>query len=187
MANKKTIALTEEQYFEIIDTIENGFLEHRPNHKIATALKLEANLGLRIQDTLSLKLNDIVLDGGRYRLNIIEQKTKKERTFTVPIEIVEFLTKYCKENNITPDEYIFPLTVQAVNKHLRFVADFLGYENISTHAFRKYFATSIYKDNDYNIALVQKLLQHSSPAITQRYIGISTKEVENALNKHIKL
>ena len=187
MANKKTVALTDEQYFNLIDTIENGFLDHRPNHRVATALKIEANLGLRIEDILSLRLNDIVLDGGRYRLDIVEQKTKKERTFTVPIEIVEFLTKYCKDNKIANDEIIFPITERAVNKHLKFASEFLEYENIGSNSFRKYFATSIYKDNDYNIALVQKLLQHSSPAITQRYIGISTQEVENALKNHIKL
>ena len=59
--------------------------------------------------------------------------------------------------------------------------------NIGTHSFRKYFATEIYKDNDYNIVLVQQLLQHSSVAITQRYIGITSKIQEDALQKHIHL
>ena len=53
--NKKTLALTEEQYKEIIDTIRTGFLSSRPNQRIATALVLEANLGLRISDILQLR------------------------------------------------------------------------------------------------------------------------------------
>ncbi|SCY53118.1 Phage integrase family protein, partial [Lachnospiraceae bacterium XPB1003] len=48
-------------------------------------------------------------------------------------------------------------------------------------------ATEIYKDNGYDIALVQQLLQHSSIAITQRYIGISSQMQEKALQNHIKL
>ena len=39
-------------------------------------------------------------------------------------------------------------------------------------------------ENDYNIALVQKLLQHSTAAVTQNYIGIQPQQIENALKKH---
>ena len=78
--NKKTIALTEEQYKNIISTMRAGFVcpdGHivKPNKKIATALTLEANLGLRISDILQLRLSAIIRDGDRYRLNIVEQKT----------------------------------------------------------------------------------------------------------------
>ena len=75
MANKKTVALTKEQYEEIINTMRTGFSGCRANHRIATALVLEANLGIRISDIVKLKLNDIVKDSGRYRLNITEKKT----------------------------------------------------------------------------------------------------------------
>lgn len=187
MANYKTIALSEEQYYEIIDTIENGFLTSRPNPTIAMMLKLEANLGLRISDIIKLTLNSIVYESGRYHLDIYEKKTDKYRNFTVPLEIVEYLRKYAKANNIKDNEQLFSITAHSVQKHLKKACDYLGFKNISTHSFRKFFATSIYKDNEYDIVLVQKLLQHSSPAVTQRYIGISVKQIETALNKHIKL
>lgn len=87
MANKKTRALTVEEYNQIIDTMRTGFTGCRPNDRIATALIIEANLGIRISDILNLKLSDIIKEGSRYRLNIIEQKTKKSRNFTVPFEI----------------------------------------------------------------------------------------------------
>ena len=54
--NKKTLALTKEQYTEIINTMRTGFLDHRQNDKIATALVLEANLGLRVSDIVQLRL-----------------------------------------------------------------------------------------------------------------------------------
>ena len=98
MANKKTIALTTEQYNEIIDTMKTGFTGFRSNNRIATALVLEANLGLRISDILKLTLNDIIKDGNRYRLDITEQKTGKKRMFTVPTEIYQYIKIYCLEN-----------------------------------------------------------------------------------------
>ena len=63
----------------------------------------------------------------------------------------------------------------------------LSLQNYGSHSFRKYFATKIYIDNDYNIELVRILLQHSSVATTQRYIGIQQKDIELALQKHICL
>lgn len=185
--NKKTLALTNEQYADIIATIRSGFLDSRPNNRVATSLVLESNLGLRISDILQLRLNDIVKDGERYRLDITEQKTKKKREFTVPPEIYNFIKQYCIDNEIKSTEIIFPISERAIQKHLKKVCDYLGYEGIGTHSFRKFFATNIYQNNDYNIVLVQQLLQHSDPKITQRYIGISSKELELALQKNINL
>lgn len=185
--NKKTLALTKEQYTAIINTMRTGFLNSRPNNKVATALVLEANLGLRISDIVQLRLNDIVKDGDRYRLDITEQKTQKKRVFTVPKEIYNYIKQYCIDNEIKSNEQIFKLTERAVQKHLKLVCDYLEYENIGTHSFRKFFATNVYKDNDFNIILVGELLQHSSPTITQRYIGISSKDIETALQNNINL
>lgn len=47
--------------------------------------------------------------------------------------------------------------------------------------------TEICKNNEYDIALVQRLLQHSSAAITQRYIGIEPQRIENAIEGHAQL
>lgn len=185
--NIKTVALTTDQYKEIIQTMKKGFAGCRPNERIATALMLEANLGLRVSDIVKLRLNDIVHDGERYRLSITEQKTGKARVFTVPLALYQFIKCYCLDHDIKPDDTIFPVTERAVQKQLRLVCDYLGYEGISTHSFRKYYATEIYKNNDYNIVLVQQLLQHSSTAVTQRYIGIQPKQVEQAIEKHLKL
>ena len=185
--NKKTLALTEQQYTDIISTMRKGFSGFRPNNRVATALILEANLGVRISDILSLKLNDIVKDGDRYRLDITEQKTGKKRTFTVLPELYNHIKIYCLENGIKPHEVIFPIKARVIQHHLKTVCDYLGYEGISTHSFRKFFATDIYIKNNYNIVLVQRLLQQSTPAVTQNYIGIEPIEIENALKNHLRL
>lgn len=185
--NRKTIALTTDQYKEIIQTMKEGFCGCRPNERIATALVLEGNLGLRISDILSLRLCDIIVDGDRYRLEIVEQKTGKKRIFTVPLVIQQYVENYCLRNGIRREERIFPITERAVQKQLKIVCDYLGYEGISTHSFRKWYATEIYKNNGCDIALVQRLLQHSSAATTQRYIGIEPQRIEEAIQGHARL
>lgn len=67
------------------------------------------------------------------------------------------------------------------------MCDYLDIKGVSTHSFRKFYATEIYRNSGYNIALVQQLLQHSSAAVTQRYIGIQQKEVEQAIEGHLQL
>lgn len=185
--NKRTVALTTQQYKEIISVMKKGFSGSRPNHEAATALMLEANLGLRISDILKLRLSDIVKDGERYRLAITEQKTGKDRVFTVPLALYQFIRCYCLDQEISEQQRIFPMTERTIQRHLKAVCDYLGYRDISTHSFRKYYATEIYKNSHYNIALVQQLLQHSSAAVTQRYIGIQPREVEEAIEGHLQL
>lgn len=115
----------------------------KPNKRIATALSLEANLGLRISDILQLRLSDIIRDGDRYRLDIVEQKTKKKREFTVPTDIYIYIQNYALENNINPVAKLFDMSERAVNKHLKLVCDYLGFSGIGSHSFRKYFASLI--------------------------------------------
>ena len=112
--NKKTVALNEQQYEQIIKTILSGFVcadGHivKGNQRIATALVLEANLGIRISDIVKLSLNSIIHDGNRYRLDIVEKKTKKKREFTVPLEIYSYIQNYALENNISPAARLFPI------------------------------------------------------------------------------
>ena len=189
MANKRSVALTQDEYKNIIQVMRTGFyyngVNYKKNNRIATILVMEANLGLRIGDILKLRLCDIIKDGGRYRLSIVEQKTNKSRNYTVPIEI--YIQKYVLENGIRQEARLFPIVSRAVEKHLKQASEYLGLNDIGTHSFRKFYATEVYKNNNYNIVLVQELLQHSSAEITQRYVGIQQKDLEDAISKHIKL
>lgn len=182
-----TVALTDEQYEEIITTMKEGGITFRPNPRIAAALVVEATLGLRIGDVLELKLSDIVRDGGRYRLDIVEKKTGKTRHFTVKPDIYCYLRDYADAREISKHDRLFPFSARAVQKHLATVCDYLEIEGVSTHSFRKYFATKMYNDNGHDVVLVQHILQHSSAAVTQRYIGIEQDRIEDALAKHAKL
>lgn len=181
------VSITTEQYERIIRALQHGGGGFRKNPRVAAVLMVEANLGLRIGDVLSLHLCDIVRDGYRYRLNITEEKTGKRRTFTVPEEVYVYLKNYAGEHSIPDDALLFPIGERAVQKTLHKACQYLGIRNVSTHSFRKWYATEIYHASGNDILLVQRLLQHSSPSITRRYIGISDERMEMAIRNHVNL
>lgn len=190
MANKKTRAVNREEFEKIISIIKAGFImtsgeRFRPNERIAVALTLQANLGLRIGDIVHLRLSDIILENGRYHLQITEQKTSKERNFTVPTEIFIYLQNYALNSGIKPTQRLFDISVREVQHHLQMACKYLEIQGVGTHSFRKFFAQTVYEQNNFDIALIRELLQHSSVAVTQRYLGVSSQKVEQALQKHI--
>lgn len=187
MANKRTVALTREEYEQAINLLRTGFelngVHFKPNPRIATVEVLQAVLGLRLGDILKLTLNSIIRDGERYRLDVVEEKTGKLRTFTVPTEVYTFIQDYALERQIGKNERLFQITERQVTRHLRHMFEAMGLnvEKYGSHSFRKMFATQIYLENDFNIELVRVLLQHSSVAITQKYLSMGSKQVECAL------
>ena len=186
MANKTTVALRKEEYVAIIEAMMTGGSGFRANKKIAFALMLEANLGLRIGDVLRLTPRNFLKDGDRYIINISEDKTDKRNRKTVAKEIYELIQNYCIENNVMPTEPLITYKVRNIQTYLAKVVDYLGLsEDISTHSFRKFFGTDILYANGFNFVLVQKLFGHSSPAITQRYLRIYSEEMEEALKNHV--
>ena len=192
MANFKTRAVSRTEFKEIIDTIRTGFTlpdgrKVKPNERIATALTLQANLGLRIGDVVKLRLSDIILENGRYHLAITEEKTNKVRNFTVPAEVYIYIQNYAISRSLKPTQRLFDLSVRTVQNHLQLVCDYLEIKGVGTHSFRKFFAQTIYENNNYDIMLIKELLQHSSVAISQRYVGVGSQRIEKALQNHIVL
>ena len=169
--------------------LRNGFklseVFVKPNNRIATICVLEATLGLRLGDVLNLKSDSFIRDGDHYRLDITEQKTGKYRGFTVPTEVYIFIQGYALDNNIHRSAKLFPISSRQVERHLNKVFERMGLPLCSygSHSLRKMFATRVYLDNDCNIELVRVLLQHSNVVVTQKYIGVSQKIVEDALAK----
>ena len=62
--------------------------------------------------------------------------------------------------------------------HPRF---FVQSGGVSTHSFRKFFATNAYLRSGRDVHITQILLQHSSMAITQRYLGQNSAELNEVL------
>jgi integrase len=188
MKSRAARAITEEEYRELIETMRQGGCGFKPSDRNATAFVLQANLGLRIGDVLDLRPSSFIKDGGRWRLDIIESKTGKVRNFTVPTALYMYIENYCLRNGIGRDDRIFPLSVRVIQEYLQKVVDYLDLQgNVTSHSFRKFYATKIYNTNGHDVALVQRLLQHASPATTQRYIGIQNERIEAAIENNLDL
>lgn len=191
----KTRVISIEEYKSILTIIGTGFTykvngaekKFRANLRLKMALMLEGNLGIRIGDTLSLTMKSFRSNCNNITLDIIEEKTNKNRTFTVPKEIYLVVKEYALDNKLSTDAKLFPLTERAVQKQLKIVCNYLGLENISTHSFRKFYANEIFNSTGQNIELVRALLQHSTIAITQKYLGVSSKEIEAAISNHVHI
>lgn len=189
--NKRCVALSDEQYRESIRLLREGLVLEgkiiKPNPRIAAIEVLQASLGLRLGDVLQLRMGSFVKDNGRWRLDIKEQKTGKVRDFTVAVEIYSFIQEYALNMGISAQTKLFDISERQVERHLNkvFSKMELPLRNYGSHSYRKYFASRIYLENEMNIELVRVLLQHSSVAVTQRYIGLSQKTVEDALAKTV--
>lgn len=189
--NKRCVALSDEQYRESIRLLREGFVLEgkiiKPNPRIATVAVLQASLGLRLGDVLQLNMGSFIKESGRWKLNIKEQKTGKVRDFTVPVEVYSFIQDYAINMGISNTAKLFDISERQVERHLNkvFSKMELPLRSFGSHSYRKYFATRVYLDNEMNIMMVKTLLQHSSVAVTQRYIGLSQKAVEDALAKTV--
>lgn len=187
--NKRCVALTQEQYTGSIELMRNGFMLSgvlvKPNERIAAVEVVQASLGLRLGDVLELKMSSFIKDGARWRLDIVEQKTGKVRQFTVPVEVYSFIQDYAMNRGISRGARLFDISERQVERHLNKVFEKMGLplRQYGSHSYRKFFATRVYLDNEMNIELVRVLLQHSSVSVSQKYIGISQKMVEDALAK----
>lgn len=181
MLNMATRVLELTEYKQIIELFVNGFITKdnnifRPNKQIALALQLQASLGLRIGDVLNLKVNNFK----NGKLETKEDKTDKLQYRDINRNVFDYIKDYAIESKLSQTDKLFNVGVRAVQKQLKIITDFLGLDNISTHSFRKMFATTIYEQNNNNLELVKELLNHTSIATTQRYIRVSQQAINKA-------
>ena len=180
--NRKTTCITDEQFNRIVTILYNGEANIKPNKEMALILTVTGNSGLRIGDCLQLSLNSFIREGNEYHFNIIEDKTGKQRTTIVPIEIYEMIKTYAVAKDRT-DTQIFKYGVRAIQLKLREVCEYLGddYKDVSTHSFRKHAGMTIYKASGNDIELTRKFLNHSSVTTTQRYLGVNDDDINELL------
>ena len=184
-----TRPLEKEEYKKIMELLDSGFTytedgkekTFRPNQQIALALSLQANLGLRIGDVLSLKVSNFKGN----KLEVREDKTDKLQYREVNPAIVNIIKDYAIDNKLSKNDNIFSIKVRVIQKQLKIICNYLELDNISTHSFRKMYATMQYELNNNNIELIKELLNHSSIATTQRYIRVSQEAINKASSSFI--
>ena len=157
------------------------------NYKMSLLVALGCFTGLRISDILALRWNQIL---GVDEFTIIEKKTGKQRTLRLNPQLQEHIQE-CYEH-IQPIGVKAPIlvsqkgtifTIQAINRILKDIKKQykLRINNFSCHSLRKSFGRQVYNMNESNaeLALVKlmELFNHSSIAITKRYLGLRQEEL----------
>lgn len=144
---------------------------------------LGINTGLRIGDLLSLKVEDV---NNKSHIIIKEQKTSKNKQFLINENLRRELNEYIE--GMAEHEYLFQSRVGKNKALSRFQAYRIlsaagkkaGLERIACHSTRKTFGYHHYKRYK-DVALLQKLFNHSSPSITLDYIGITQDIIDNSI------
>lgn len=168
-----------------IDTIKK--LLKQQNLRDYCLFVLGINSGLRISDLLKLTISDVSENGKiKNRIRLRESKTNKFKDFPISENAKNAIKEYLKTRTTKENEPLFLsrknkgfLLRQQAYKIINDVAKSIGIKDkIGTHTLRKTFGYHAY-NNGYDLSLIQKLFNHSSPSITLRYIGITQEELDD--------
>ena len=169
---------------EKIEEIKSVLLENGIRDLLLFTMGI--NTGLRISDLLKLTVADVK---DKSHVELKEQKTGKIKRFPIQQSLQQLLNDYIKNKPV--NEYLFksrnhskgsrPITRVMAYEILNNACSKCGIKDkIGTHTLRKTFGYHYYQKT-HDIALLQKILNHSSPSITLRYIGIEQDNIDASI------
>ena len=157
------------------------------NYKMSLLIALGCFTGLRISDILALRWEQIL---STEEFTIIEKKTGKKRVLRLNsqlqqhiLECYEYIQPIGMKAPILVSQKGTVFTIQRINVILKEIKRKyrLKVKNFSCHSLRKTFGRQVYNMNSENseLALVKlmELFNHSSLAITKRYLGLRQEEI----------
>ena len=157
------------------------------NYKMSLLVALGCFTGLRISDILALRWNQIL---GVDEFTIIEKKPGKQRTLRLNPQLQKLIQE-CYEH-IKPIGVKAPIlvsqkgttfTIQAINRKLKDIKKHykVKIKNFSCHSLRKTFGRQVYTMSgdsaELTLVKLMELFNHSSIAITKRYLGLRQEEI----------
>ncbi len=163
-----------------IDRVEQALL-HRHGQIYADIWRVGVNMALRISDLLAIRYDELDLIEREYLL--VEGKTRKPRAIRLNAKALEIIKR--RRTQYPEDIYLFqvhsnrqrdkPIHRVTVGKVFKEVGDKLEI-NLGTHSTRKTRGWAMHQAG-VPIEKIAKVLNHSSPAVTMRYLGITRAEV----------
>lgn len=163
------------------------YKDEKPNLRNNALVVLGLNTALRISDLLHLRWNDLYDFEKlcfRDHLLIKEQKTGKRNRIAINEKAREAMEMYFNERNPAEDEFIFskrtnPYKPLSRSQAYRIIKDDANHttseEAVSCHSLRKTFGYFAWQEG-VQPALLMDVFNHSSYAITKRYLGIEQDE-----------
>ena len=157
------------------------------NYKMSLLIAIGCFTGLRISDILALRWRQILHTS---EFTVIEKKTGKRRTLRLNPELQKHIAdcfEHIKplgiESPILVSQKGTTFSVQRINVILKEIKKKykLKINHFSCHSLRKTFGRQVYNMNSDSaeLALVKlmELFNHSSVAITKRYLGLRQEEI----------
>jgi integrase len=169
-----------------IQAIAKMLMDSQRNHLLFV---MGTNNGLRTGDLLKLKVGDVRTMKVGDTLMIREGKTGKRNMLVMNKRIYKSFQTYLEKLRPEDEAYLFAsrkgskaITIQCVNNMVKQWAQSINLKgNYGAHTLRKtwgYVQRTVYGDG---FEILCKRFNHSSPAITMRYLGIEDKEIQNIL------
>lgn len=166
--------LSKDEILSIMDQVLN--LKHK------TILLTTYSSGLRISETLNLRISDI--DSKNMLLRVNHGKGNKDRWTVLSHENLKILKLYW--NRYRPTDLLFPGLVEGkpivarnVQHVFQVAKEKVGISKPATvHTLRHSFATHLLENNT-DIRTIQVLMGHSDISTTSNYIHLSTKHISS--------
>jgi len=169
---KLPVVLSKKEIAQIINSIKN--------HKHKLLIALTYGSGLRVSETISLKVHD--LDFDQLIIHIKQTKGQKDRISVIPESIAGKLKSLVagKTNNdfVFASERSGKLTARTAQKVFENALRISGVKKEATfHSLRHSFATHLL-ENGTDIRYVQELLGHSNIRTTQIYTQVTNPKLK---------
>ena len=155
---------------------------------------LGINTGIRVGDLLELRVGDLrYLKPGQVH-QIVENKTKKKNHIVVNKRIRTALDRLFESHGHDDRDVLFksrkgnnkPITIIHVNKLIKQWTKIINLKgNYGAHTLRKTWGYQQRMKYGVGFEVICKRYNHSSPAVTMRYLGITDKEVDDVLMNEI--
>ena len=151
------------------------------------------NNGLRVGDLLRLKVKDVRHLKENDGFNIWEKKTEKDNILMVNKAVFKSLKYYLEKVNPDDEDFLFasrktnePISIQAVNALIKKWTKSINLQgNYGSHSLRKTFGYIHRTVHGTSWEHLADRFNHSTPAVTRHYLGITKDEVKNILLKEI--
>jgi len=154
--------------------------------------KIGLNTALRISDLLALTMDDVrKLDPAAPALNLVEIKTGKPRKIMINQTCLQVMQRRLAEH--AKDKYLFqseavnidrrkkqPISRRSVGRVFEKVGQKIAPRlQLGTHSMRKTRGYAMFEAGR-SIESICKVLNHSTPAVTMRYIGIDQRDIDQS-------
>ncbi|MDP2685934.1 MAG: tyrosine-type recombinase/integrase [Aequorivita sp.] len=174
--------MTGSTYIDYDKALNKGMklIKSNDNPKFGLLIVCGINLGLRIDDLLSLTFDQLKQD----TITIIEGKTKKKRTLKVNEAIKEALKHFEEEVTYQLGGKAFTSQKGSVysSQHVnRLIKQYFG-KGVSSHSLRKGFGRRVWmndKQSERSLIYLSQLFNHSSTLVTRTYLGIQQEELND--------